>query len=84
MFFELLFIFSRNYKQAYANLMEVRASDANMLEIKTVAGFINYKVILVILFFNITTAHSCLKTLCHFTFDWHVDYLNCQKLGTLF
>ncbi|XP_042908520.1 trafficking protein particle complex subunit 11 [Parasteatoda tepidariorum] len=33
----------KNYKQAYANLMEVRASDTNMLEIKTVAGFINYK-----------------------------------------
>ncbi|XP_054725000.1 trafficking protein particle complex subunit 11-like [Uloborus diversus] len=33
----------KNYKQAYANLMEVRASDANMLEIKTIAGFINYK-----------------------------------------
>ncbi|GBN79374.1 Trafficking protein particle complex subunit 11, partial [Araneus ventricosus] len=33
----------KSYKQAYANLMEVRASDANLLEIKTVAGFINYK-----------------------------------------
>ncbi|KAG8179574.1 hypothetical protein JTE90_016141 [Oedothorax gibbosus] len=33
----------KSYKQAYANLMEVRASDANMLEIKTIAGFINYK-----------------------------------------
>lgn len=31
--------------------MEVRASDANMHEIKTVAGFINYKVVLVVLFY---------------------------------
>ncbi|XP_076367367.1 trafficking protein particle complex subunit 11 gry isoform X1 [Tachypleus tridentatus] len=33
----------KHYKQSYANLMEVRASAANMLEVKTVAGFINYK-----------------------------------------
>lgn len=49
-FFSIIFnkfiYFCRNYKQAYANLMEVRASDANMHEIKTVAGFINYKVVL--------------------------------------
>lgn len=45
-FLSVMFFSLRNYKQAYANLMEVRASDANMLEVKTVAGFINYKVIL--------------------------------------
>lgn len=34
----------KHYKQSYANLMEVRASDSNMLEVKTIAGFINYKI----------------------------------------
>ena len=30
--------------QAYNLLMEVRATDTNIVEVKTVAGFINYKV----------------------------------------
>lgn len=29
--------------QAYHNLLEIRMTDANAVEIKTVAGFINYK-----------------------------------------
>ncbi|CAM1313193.1 TRAPPC11 (predicted) [Pycnogonum litorale] len=34
----------KHYKQAYNNLMEVRVADTNMLEIKTVGGFINFKI----------------------------------------
>lgn len=33
----------RNYSQAYSNLLELRMVDTNALEVKTVAGFINYK-----------------------------------------
>ncbi|PNF36899.1 Trafficking protein particle complex subunit 11 [Cryptotermes secundus] len=33
----------KNYSQAYSNLLELRMVDTNALEIKTVAGFINYK-----------------------------------------
>lgn len=40
---ELTFIRSRYYTQAYANLEDVRVVDTNCMEIKTVAGFINYK-----------------------------------------
>ena len=34
----------RHYKQAYGHIMEQRMHDTNMLEIKTIAGFVNYKV----------------------------------------
>ncbi|XP_035690979.1 trafficking protein particle complex subunit 11-like isoform X2 [Branchiostoma floridae] len=34
----------KHYKQAYQHLNEVRTHDTNMLEIKTVSGFINYKI----------------------------------------
>ncbi|XP_069669154.1 trafficking protein particle complex subunit 11 [Periplaneta americana] len=33
----------KNYSQAYSNLLELRMVDTNALEIKTVAGFVNYK-----------------------------------------
>ncbi|XP_060652772.1 trafficking protein particle complex subunit 11 [Drosophila nasuta] len=33
----------KHYFQAYANLDEIRINDANCMEIKTVAGFLNYK-----------------------------------------
>ena len=33
----------KHYGQAYNLLMEVRATDTNIMEVKTVAGFINYK-----------------------------------------
>ncbi|KAJ9597775.1 hypothetical protein L9F63_011383 [Diploptera punctata] len=33
----------KNYLQAYSNLLELRMVDTNTLELKTVAGFINYK-----------------------------------------
>ncbi|XP_049939900.1 trafficking protein particle complex subunit 11 isoform X1 [Schistocerca serialis cubense] len=33
----------KHYSQAYSNLLEVRVVDTNALEVKTVAGFINYK-----------------------------------------
>lgn len=34
----------RHYRQAYSLLGELKSSDINMLEIKVVAGFVNYKV----------------------------------------
>lgn len=34
----------RHYTQSYANLENIRVVDTNCLEIKTVAGFINYKI----------------------------------------
>ena len=33
----------KHYSQAYNLLMEVRATDTNIMEVKTVGGFINYK-----------------------------------------
>lgn len=33
----------RHYKQAYVDLLEVKTTDANILEVKTVAGILNYK-----------------------------------------
>lgn len=44
-------IFKRYYKQAYLSLLDIRFYDTNVLEIKTVAGIINYK--LCKLFFEI-------------------------------
>lgn len=35
---------SRYYRTAYSLVHELRAHETNMLEIKTMAGFINYKV----------------------------------------
>ena len=34
----------RHYRQAYSLLGELKTSDINVLEIKIVAGFVNYKV----------------------------------------
>ncbi|TRY69565.1 hypothetical protein TCAL_07632 [Tigriopus californicus] len=34
----------KHYGQAYSLLMEVRATDTNIMEVKTVAGFISYKI----------------------------------------
>lgn len=34
----------RYYRTAYSLVHELRAHETNMLEIKTMAGFINYKV----------------------------------------
>ncbi|KAH9492651.1 Trafficking protein particle complex subunit 11 [Bulinus truncatus] len=34
----------KHYKQAYGYIIDLRIHDTNMLEIKTVAGFINYKI----------------------------------------
>lgn len=39
-----LIISFRHYTQAYTNLDEIRIVETNCLEIKTVAGFINYKI----------------------------------------
>lgn len=35
--------FCRHYSQAYVNLEEIRVVDTNCLEMKTVSGFLNYK-----------------------------------------
>ncbi|XP_071790310.1 trafficking protein particle complex subunit 11-like [Asterias amurensis] len=42
----------KQYKVAYTHLTELRAHDTNMLEIKTIAGFINYKVCRLCFFHN--------------------------------
>ncbi|GAB6030246.1 Trafficking protein particle complex subunit 11, variant 2 [Chamberlinius hualienensis] len=42
----------RHYKQAYGNLLEVRASDTNLAEVKMVAGFINFKICKLCFFLN--------------------------------
>lgn len=39
-------LFNRYYRTAYSLVHELRAHETNMLEIKTMAGFINYKVCL--------------------------------------
>ncbi|XP_066598539.1 trafficking protein particle complex subunit 11-like [Prorops nasuta] len=38
-----LHISQKHYLQAYSNLTDIRAADTNVMEIKTIAGFINYK-----------------------------------------
>ena len=38
-------VFIRNYRTAYNLVHELRAHETNILEIKTMAGFTNYKVI---------------------------------------
>lgn len=38
------YYFFRHYSQAYSALDDIRIVDTNCLEIKTVAGFINYKI----------------------------------------
>lgn len=39
-----IFLVFRHYKQAYGHLLDLRMHDTNLLEIKTIAGFISYKV----------------------------------------
>jgi hypothetical protein len=34
----------RYYKQAYLSLLDIRCYDTNILEVKLIAGFVNYKV----------------------------------------
>ena len=41
---KICFAYYRHYRQAYSLLGELKSSDINMLEIKVVAGFVNYKV----------------------------------------
>ncbi|XP_055625411.1 trafficking protein particle complex subunit 11 isoform X2 [Toxorhynchites rutilus septentrionalis] len=43
----------RHYRQTYANLEEIRVVDTNCLEIKSIAGFVNYKICR--LFFKLNT-----------------------------
>lgn len=41
-------VYIRNYRTAYNLVHELRAHETNILEIKTMAGFINYKVIVLL------------------------------------
>ena len=34
----------RHYSQAYAHILELRITDANVNEVKTIAGYVGYKV----------------------------------------
>lgn len=57
----------RNYRTAYNLVHELRAHETNILEIKTMAGFINYKVRVLIpckgnLFLSITLSFLNLQT----------------------
>lgn len=40
---KLICLISRHYQQAYSNLLDMRITDANLMEIKAVASLINYK-----------------------------------------
>ncbi|KAH8395202.1 hypothetical protein KR222_002354 [Zaprionus bogoriensis] len=49
----------KHYTQAYGNLNEIRINDANCMEIKTIAGFLNYK--LCRLMFKLKTPRDSIK-----------------------
>jgi trafficking protein particle complex subunit 11 len=38
------FYLIRHYSQAYAHILELRITDANVNEVKTIAGYVGYKV----------------------------------------
>ena len=42
------YVYIRNYRTAYNLVHELRAHETNILEIKTMAGFINYKVMILL------------------------------------
>ena len=44
----------RHYKQGYVHVLEIVTHDTNLLEVKTIAGFINYKVFKAILLIEIS------------------------------
>lgn len=56
-----------HYSQAYSNLQELRLVDANSLEVKTVAGFIVYK--LCRLMFAMNQPRDAIQQ-----FRVHIDY----------
>ncbi|XP_023169489.1 trafficking protein particle complex subunit 11 isoform X2 [Drosophila hydei] len=61
----------KHYFQAYGNLDEIRITDANCMEIKTIAGFLNYKMCR--LMFKLKTPRDSINQ-----FIIHVDkYKNC-------
>ena len=37
-------IIPQHYKQAYNHVLDLRMHDTNLLEVKTIGGFVNYKV----------------------------------------
>lgn len=63
----------RHYTHAYNNLLEIRIVDTNATEIRTVAGFINYK--LCRLMFTINTPRDAISQ-----FRSHTDRFK-QRLG---
>lgn len=63
----------RHYLHAYNNLLEVRVVDTNALEVKTVAGYINYK--LCRLLFNLNQPRDAIAQL-----RGHIERY-CNKVG---
>lgn len=57
----------RNYRTAYNLVHELRAHETNMLEIKTMAGFINYKVTseLLLIFDNLHFKDASTLSMCN-------------------
>ena len=75
-------IFPRHYKQAYLHLLEIKLTDVNNLEVKTVAGFINYKVLFLV---NKHFVHELKKDTglvenCHYISVFYFPYIveNCS------
>ncbi|XP_013379073.1 trafficking protein particle complex subunit 11-like [Lingula anatina] len=64
----------KHYKQAYGNVLELRMLNTNMLEVKTVAGFINYKIC------RLSFQHNApLDAISQFR--KHIDFFK-KKIGT--
>jgi hypothetical protein len=63
----------KHYKQAYTHILELRMLDTNLLEVKTIAGFINYKICR--LSFQLNTP---LDAIAHFR--KHIDFFK-SKIG---
>ncbi|VDL95118.1 unnamed protein product [Schistocephalus solidus] len=57
---------TRHYRQAYNNLLELRVHDLHILEVKVIAGFINYKICR--LFFQLQASESIAQFRRHIEF----------------
>lgn len=66
-------LYFRHYTHAYNNLLEIRIVDTNAMEIRTVAGFINYK--LCKLTFNLNLPRDAISN-----FKNHIDRFR-EKIG---
>lgn len=88
----LSYLFCRHYKQAYGHLLELRMHDTNLLEIKTIAGFINYKVYCFVLIcfqfylkcyrVNWTVMYdNIIHETIHLNYDYKIEFwLGCKTL----